>query len=270
MGVMSWLVKVTVTTATGLAALNMLRPDFGEYVAVIWNRVEEGVHDSIPQDVKLERLAVMVEKMGEQVERHKYGVAKAKVDLEDAATQCRKAESVSVALKAEMNRLRSLLNAEDKSTSNTKPCAVNSEAGTTSEMKTRQALAVCLESYKQSIRRREALEQALEERRKAYENLETRLTQWQSERTLLAQRAETLKLRRQSQALQSHTDTTVFDDADLARATELAEGVERELRIVEAQQAIKLEDVADLTEESAAATDASLEQEVDQILLPRI
>jgi hypothetical protein len=113
----------------------------------------------------------------------------------------------------------------------------------------REAMVNKLSSYEQSVARCEMLDRALEERRAAIHKLEQRLADWQSKRLQLAQRVETLKLRRRTQALHSRTDTSLFDDADLARATAIADSVERELRVVEMQQALQADPLADLVDE---------------------
>lgn len=71
------------------------------------------------------------------------------------------------------------------------------------------------------------------------------------------------------QALASETDTTVFNNADLARATELADQIERELRIVNGQKAIG-SDPADSLLSGGETSTGDVEAEVDGILGDRV
>lgn len=105
----------------------------------------------------------------------------------------------------------------------------------------------------------------LQQQQNAYAALERQFNDWQSQRQLL----DTLKARYQAQALASETDTTVFNNADLARATELADQIERELRIVEAQQALRSDPADSLLSREATSTD-DVEAEVDGILGDRV
>ncbi|MFM7071575.1 MAG: hypothetical protein ACKO38_07270, partial [Planctomycetota bacterium] len=60
------------------------------------------------------------------------------------------------------------------------------------------------------------------------------------------------------------TDTSVFDDADLARATAIADTIERELRVVETQQAMQADPIGELINEPIV--DKSVDEEVEKIL----
>ena len=109
----------------------------------------------------------------------------------------------------------------------------------------------------------------LQQQQNAYAALERQFNDWQSQRHLLAQRLDTLKARFQTQALASETDSTVFNNADLARATELADQIERELRIGEAQQALRSDPADSLLSREVTSTD-DVEAEVDGILGDRV
>jgi type II secretory pathway pseudopilin PulG len=135
-----------------------------------------------------------------------------------------------------------------------------------SQQDIRQALAARLQSWKQATERSSALQVALQQRRAAFERLQEQFGEWQSRRDLLAQRLETLKIRQQTQTLSADSDTAVFDDADLARATELADAVDRDLRIAEARAAIGLDPLDVITELPSSEENEAVESEVDRIL----
>ena len=248
------------TTLGGLAFAGISPTELSEYVRVASGHVQQVVRESIPADVELERLGVILKKLEQQVGSQKHAVATAKVDLEDAEAEFQTQELACTRLKGEMQQLRQLTQTEDAA------CVQTVGYRGVSQQDIRRALAARLQSWKQSTERCSALAVALQQRRTAFEQLESQFTDWQSKRDLLAQRLETLKIRQQTQTLAADTDTRIFDDADLARATELADEVDRDLRIVEARQAIGLDPLDVIAELPAAEDPQSLESEVDRIL----
>ncbi len=205
-----------------------------EYLQVAGNRVATTVRDSIPMSVEIDRMEVLLKKLDGQVSQQKYAVAKSKVALQDAEAEYQRAQSGCEGLLSDMQQLRNL--SMSQTTSSCGTITVGCQKVSAEDV--RRALAYKLTSWKGAVETAKAREQALMQQQNAYAALERQFTDWQSQRQLLAQRLETLRARHQTQTLASETDTTVFNNADLARATELADLIERELRIVEAQQAL--------------------------------
>lgn len=295
MRIVGGIVASLVAVGIGLPLFGVSAREAGEYTVVLARRAVTAVFGKgIKPDIELDRLELLLAKSATQLSQHQRAVALAKVDLQDAESAQAKAVADCRKLKGDLHKLRSLLAASESKADGTDGVVASGQAGegeaeagltvanvTVSDGKSRmcvvsihgrsipasrirQAMTDKLASYKQSAERCETLERALEERRLASRKLEDRLADWQAKRVQLAQRLETLKLRRQTQALQSHIDTSVFDDADLARATAIADSVERELRIAETQQEMQTDPVADLVNEPA--TDVSVDEEVEQIL----
>ncbi len=249
-----------ITVLGGLAFAGISPTELAEYGSAVSVFVTKGVRDAIPESVELQRLGVILRKLEQQVGSQKQAVATAKVDLEDAESEFQMQELACTRLKGEMQQLRQLTQTSDAA------CVRTVGYGGVSSQDIRQALAARLQSWKQATERCSALQVALQQRRTAFERLEEQFSEWQSKRELLAQRMETLKIRQQTQTLAADTDTATIDDADLARATELADAVDRDLRIAEARQAIGLDPLDIIAEIPASADSDSLESEVDRIL----
>ena len=232
----------------------------GEYLGVIAKNAGEVIDRQIPQSAKIQRLELLLKKLQDQVTDQQHAVATAKVELEDAQAEFENQQLACTRILGELQQLRVLTKTDESA------CEITVGYRGISQQDIRRALAGRLASYKLASQRGEALGKALELRRVACEKLEATFADWQSQRELLAQRIETLKIRQQTQNLESATDTAVFDDADLARTVELADKVERELRIVEARQALGMDPVELLAAESAGDDFAATEAEVDEIL----
>lgn len=256
-----WKISTCVITVLGGLAFAGFSPtELSEYGTAVSAIVQEGIQDGIPDSVELQRLGVILRKLEQQVGSQKQAVATAKVDLEDAESEFQTQELACTRLKGEMQQLRQLTQTSD-------PACVQTVAYRgVSPQDIRQALAARLQSWKQATERCAALQTALQQRRTAFERLEQQFSEWQSKRELLAQRMETLKIRQQTQTLAADTDTATIDNADLARATELADAVDRDLRIAEARQAIGLDPLDVVAEIPASADNSALETEVDRIL----
>lgn len=256
-----WKISTCVITILGGLAFAGFSPtELSEYGTAVSAIVQKGIQDGIPDSVELQRLGVILRKLEQQVGSQKQAVATAKVDLEDAESEFQTQELACTRLKGEMQQLRQLTQTSD-------PACVQTVAYRgVSPQDIRQALAARLQSWKQATERCAALQTALQQRRTAFERLEQQFSEWQSKRELLAQRMETLKIRQQTQTLAADTDTATIDNADLARATELADAVDRDLRIAEARQAIGLDPLDVVAEIPASADNSALETEVDRIL----
>ena len=283
------------------ALLGVSTQEAGEYVTVVARRAASAIFGSgLKPDIELDRLSLLLSKLPTQIDQHQRVVAQAKVALEDAEAEQRREAAHSRQLQDDLHRLRTLLTAcqppSPKSTTDEVEPGNSAEADaaeddtaddsaaddsaaadtsttratvvirgrTLAASRIRRVMADRLTAYKLSQTRCETLARHLEERRRATQQLEERLAEWHSQRVQLAARVETLKLRRRTQALQSHTDTQWFNDADLARATEIADRVERELRVVETQQAMNTDPIADLVDDPAA--ESLLDEEVERAL----
>lgn len=233
--------------------------EMAEYGEVALNRVAEEVRKPIPLSVELDRMKVLLDKLDRQVNSQKFAVAKAKVALEDAEADLEHQRSGVDRLLAEMRRLRGL---ESQQSSGMVQIGCHSVSTTD----VRQALAYKLSAWQQSTAKQEALTGLVSQQRAAYQQLQSRFTEWQTQRELLAHRLETLKARYETQRLAADTDVSVFNDADLARATDLAEQIEKELRTVEVQQELGNTPLAPIFSDLESAAKTDIEAQVDQIL----
>lgn len=233
--------------------------EIAEYGEVALNRVAEEVRKPIPLSVELDRVKVLLDKLDRQVNFQKFAVAKAKVALEDAEAELEHQQSGCDRLLVEMKRLRGLTTQQSS-----RMVQIGCHSVSTAEV--RQALAYKLSAWQQSTAKQEALTGLVSQQRTAYEQLKNRFTEWQTQRELLAHRLETLKARYETQRLAADTDVSVFNDADLARATDLAERIEKELRTVEVQQELENTPMAPIFSDLESAEKNDIEAQVDQIL----
>lgn len=241
---------------SGAAGLSLA--EMKEYGEVAIECVGKRMRDEIPLSVEIERMDVLLKKLNRQVDSQKYTVAKAKVALEDAEANLAYQQSTCTGLVTEMKLLRNLGPAGSCGT-------IQVGCHHVSAADVQQALAFKLAAWKESTAVRAAHEKLLDQQRMAFRKLTEKFTEWQSQRELLAHRLETLRARNHVQLLSSDTDTSVFNDADLARTTELADQIEKELRIVEVQQELGTSPIDHLlAEETQPAT--NVEAEVDAIL----
>ncbi|MEI7698247.1 MAG: hypothetical protein WCK86_00510 [Planctomycetia bacterium] len=248
-----------VFVGVALAFVGISPRDLVEYLQAAGDQAGEVIKTSIPDSLELQRMDVLLRKMNGQVDQQKRTVAEARIALEDSEAEFQTAELACSRLKSELQQLRGLTKSDGEE------CATLVSYRGISQAEIRRALAGRLESWKQSSQRREALGKALELRRRAFAQLEAKFSEWQSQREQLAQRIETLKIRHQTASLSTDADTSVFDNADLSRATAFTDEIERKLRIEEAKQAIGIDPVdALLSTDVEDHTD--LEAEVDSVL----
>ena len=259
---LAWGIVGSVVVLAGLSGLNVNA--VGEYAQVLRNRTSHAIDKAIPLSVEIDRMEVLLEKLNRQVTSQKYDVAKAKVALEDANT---KWESNQLDCARSVSNMRKLRSATS---------TVSSGCGTTVNVSqpvasgnVHRALQQALATYKVKQAACKAQRDVIRQQQQAYGQLEERFAAWQNDRALLKQRLETLRVRYQAQQLASNTDTTVFDDADLARATELADKIERELRITEAQQRLDASPIDAIKEGTTSIEAQQIEAEVDSILIER-
>ena len=236
--------------------------EVGEYLQVARDRAASTVKDAIPLDVEIDRMQVLLQKLDAQVGHQKYAIARSKISLQDAEAEYARSDARCNHLLAEMGQLRDL----NVSNLGSSCSAVTVSCRSVSQSDVRRALSYKLAAWKESTATRSAQEQAVQQQRQAYSQLEQQFAQWQSQRRLLSQRTETLKARLQTQQLASETDTSVFKSADLARATELADEIERELRVDEAQRALGNDPADSFLIPSDATELSNVEAEVDAIL----
>lgn len=256
-------VGIGAAVAAFLAIAGFSVAEVGEYLQVARNRVATSVRGEIPLSVEIDRMEVLLKKLDAQVHDQKYAVAKSRVALQDAEAEYQRSQGQCGNLVSDMHQLRQLGSAETTSSCGTFTVGCRR----VSSEDVHRALAYKLTSWKHASATARAREEALQHQRVAFTRLDQQFTDWQSQRTLLSQRLATLKARHQTQQLASETDTNVFSNADLARATELADQIERELRIVEAQQVLGNDAADSLLSNGVIDSDASnVEAEVDQLL----
>ncbi len=250
-------IGVALAVVSTLAGLSF--SEISEYVTVAGDRVGDAVRGAVPLSVEIDRMEVLLKKMDKQVSSQKYAVARANVALQEVEADLVRQESRCEALVAGMRQLRAL-------TSNRDASIVQVGCHQISSADVSQALAHKLATWKESNTGLAARQEAVSQQRKAFEALRQRYSDWQQQRKLLAYRLETLRSRHDAQQLAAETDTSVFKTADLARASELADRIERELKTVEIQQQLDNDPLENLLHGQPTTDPDAMEAEVDAIL----
>jgi phage shock protein A len=258
-------VTIGMVVAGIIAATGFSIAEVREYLQVAGNRASESLRDAIPLSVEIDRMQVLIGKLDNQVASQKYAVARSQIALQDSEAEHARSQSRCQNLLAEMQHLRGLNTTDQGSSGGCQTASYRNVS--TSDVQ--RALSYKLAAYREAEATCKAHNSAMSQQRQAYSQFEQQFTTWQSQRRLLSQRLETLTARYQTQQLASETNTTVFNNADLARATELADQIERELRIVEAQHALG-GDPANSLLTGELEPQVDIEAEVDRLLSSQI
>ncbi len=256
---MKKLIGVGIGAALLFAVVGFSFAELSEYTQVVRNRVHQGVKEAIPMSVEIDRLEVLLQKLNQQVASQKYLVAKANIGLQDAELEQERQESKSNNLLTEMKHLRGWLAASEYATIQVGCQKVNK--GDIS-----QALRHKLAAWKESSAATEACAEAVSAQKQAVVALNKQFTEWQNQRKLLGHRLEKLKAQAVAQQLKQRTTLPELDQSDLARANELADEIEKEIRIAEAQDALGTDPLDQLLDEELTDDTSSLEAEIDAIL----
>lgn len=128
-----------------------------------------------------------------------------------------------------------------------------------------RALASKLASWKSQSETLAEQEKSVERQRAASQMLAARYGDWNQKRELLAQRLETLRARLAAHNAGSTISESSIDTTDVVRATQLADEIERRLRVVEKQEALGTDPFEHLLSDTRP-TGANVENEVDRIL----
>jgi predicted RNase H-like nuclease (RuvC/YqgF family) len=207
-----------------MSLLGVSFTDITEFATVAKIRTEKLVDDAIPISVKIDRMAVILDKMDAQVKEQAMVVAKGKVAAETAQADLEETQKQLNQLLSEMRQLRS----ECENTSTLKPVGQSLV----------QALGSKLASYRNLETLNAAKSKAVEAQRRAYEELSKQFVDWQNKRQLLGYQIETLRARYTAQQLSDSANVDVFSDADLSRATKLAEDVGEIISLNEVQRSL--------------------------------
>ncbi|MCG6155107.1 hypothetical protein [Rubinisphaera margarita] len=241
-----------------LAVAGFSFAELGEYSQVFRNRVNGAVHDRIPMSVDIDRMEVLIRKLDQQVESQKYLVAKANISLQDARMELQQKQSVSEGLLTEMRHLRGWLDTSSYATIQVGCHEVGRDDIST-------ALRHKLAAWKEATATAEACAETVAQHEQACDALNHQFTEWQSQRQLLTHRLEKLKAQYLTQQMKQES-TPALDQSDLARATELADSIEKELRVAEAQAALGTTPLDQILSDQLNANTEDVEAEVDAIL----
>lgn len=240
-----------------LAVLGVSLTDVTELAGVARNRTKDLVNDAIPVSVKIDRMVVIRDKMDAKVQEQAMVVAKAKVATEHGEADLRDTEAQQSQLLSEMRQLR-----------NSAQCA-NAGDWQPASQNVVHALSCKLAAYRNLESLNAAKSKAVVAQRRAYEQLAGQFADWQNKRQLLGYQIETLRARFAAQELSDSANVAIFSDADLSRATELANDVESILNLNEVQRSLLMspqEMATSGTAINAPEEAARLLQDIDAVL----
>lgn len=232
----------------------------GEVGQVMANRFTEGVKGSIPVEVEIERLELLLTKVEREASRNTHAVARAQIALEDALASKEQAESWAAGCKQKLARLRSL-DADEEG-------RVQLGCQTVSYEAVRLSMARQVSAWKANRATCAAHEKTVAALQAACDNLTAKHEAWTARRDQLKTTLETLRARQTALAATTDAPTSGVV-VELDRAQELASSIERRLRIAEREEALGQGigiDALSAGEIDADPADMNVEADVDAIL----
>lgn len=225
-----------------------------EYAQVLRDRLSRSLRGSIPVSVELDRADLLLKEIDSQAGQRKRRVAAAEIALEEAETLLAQSEQRHQRM---LTSLRQTRNGQPITSASHRVCSTSSPHSRQHE------LSFCLNACRQLESECAARRDLVQRHRAAMETINQRFAELQGTRKLLAHRVAALRARFEAQQLSTTGELSGPDGDALARVTDLADSIERELRISE--RAENLTEPAFTAEQEAEAV-LSLESEVDQFL----
>ncbi|QDV42232.1 Chromosome partition protein Smc [Stieleria neptunia] len=197
--------------------------ELSEYYQATREEIREASSESIPTEIELNRLQLLIQKLDTQAKEHKRVVARAKVDLEDAETLFADSQCKCRTLKQTIVHMRDQL-----------PMFVStgSGCGGTVDPAFKSRLEHLISAYKTHSGTMEAREKAVTAHREAVTDLVNRFDRWSLQRDTLKQQLDSLRARQAATQI-AVVDKASFDEDDLSRAVELESKLDRRIRIEE-------------------------------------
>ncbi len=222
-----------------------------EYGTVARDGIRKTVSDSIPTDVELKRLQVMLDKVDGKVLDQKRLVARSQIELEDA-------EELLAQSKVKCEHIKYQMAAVRDRTVPVSTCGSSSSGGSG------RRLSSLLSSYKTHASTLAAREKAVAAHRTAVSKLTARFDDWTMQRETLHQQLESLKARHAANGI-ARVDGDDFSDDVLVRAMQLRDQLEGRIRVEERVAGEAPLASVDWMDEGVADLE-SIESEVDAIL----
>ena len=258
--------KVTYAIVAGLLlvlASGFSFTEISEYLQVARGKAKENIKSSIPTDVELDRLDLVLSKLDIKAEKQREKVAEAEVAFEKAKKSWEHEVARSEIYKQKMADLRQI---QKSMTSSDSKLTLRVGCHTVSLQQIKVALAAELGKYKAC--RKVCAEKAklMQAQEVSMNSLRLKLDEMNRQRDLLGQKLDLLRSRLE---VQKATDAVNRDSksekSELQRAQELAEDIETRLEIREKTRSLENE-TTDQIIESALIEEDSFESEVDSTL----
>jgi len=232
-----------------------------EYLNVLGNRGSKVIEDAIPIDVQIDRLALIVSKLDDELANSRRVRAESAIRLEKASRQLEDKREVLEEQRRQIESCKTRL-----SNSGTKEGGCSSTNGKDLAAWTRS----CLDRFKASQRTVENLESTVQRLKTVQSELAGQLNSRRLERDELAARLDAIRSEKESLGWLAGGSGNLPSSDNLKRASELAEKLEDKLQVERAIVSTQDDVWSTIVshDEAPAASNDSLLEEIDQTLKP--
>jgi hypothetical protein len=239
--------KLGVTALVIVAALFVLNKlDLLSYGKLAWHKVVKETKNSIPPEVKIERLRAEIEKMTPDMKKHRSAIAEEMVAINKLKTQV--ADSKANLDKKEV-ALKDLRNELDKG------AAFLTLAGEKlPREKVEASLARQWESFKVARDAVKSQEELLKSREEALDIAKQKLAAMQEKQTEMQSKVEKMELELRKLRLAQQQNNIAIDDSQLATVMSLADEIDTQIQ----------KEKTELALQKAADTDSAVQQALDR------
>lgn len=243
---------LTICCLLGISGFSLA--EMQEYIEVARGRISNLIRKEIPLDVEIDRLEVILKRTNEQVVRHQNQIARTGLIIEHADELMTREKNECNSLLVSMRTLRNM-----QGTSN---YPVSGGCHSHSSQNVSTALAYKYQSYQFKKSSWESCKKLVEQQKVAYENYTREYSEWIQKRDLLIQKLETLKTRLAAYEAGQLNSESSLHASDLKRASELADEIERNLKVEEKKSQLEKESGRQTT----GIADQDILSEIDQLL----
>lgn len=193
------------------------------YVKTIWEGVGETIRDATPIAFDLERLKVMIRDLEPEVRRNQQVVVQLEVEVESLERDVAEMKRMQEAAVAQMKKLREVLQGHVSQ--------VRFGGQDYSRAEVERDLQRRLDRYEEQASQLAAKEQLLEERRRMLAAATDKVTEYRRQYEQLVAKAERLQAELKLLEAAQAAGGLEFDPSRLAQTKQLAQGVEKRIRI---------------------------------------
>lgn len=186
--------------------------------------IEQAVRDLTPIELDLKRLEAEIDSLVPQIRAARQVVAEMDVSIGSQQKDLAALEERQAGEKAQMQKLRDLLRSSDES------FKIGGRTYTRHEVE--QDLARRLDRYEQAQATLKARQAVLAQQRESFESAQRKLAELTQAKERLVAKAQGLAQQLEALRLAQKTSTVSVDTSALARAEEIAKGIEQRIQVL--------------------------------------